>query len=175
MRRLLILRHAKTEPGELGKDDRNRALVERGKREAGQIGAYMTSHALTPDGVVLSPARRVQETWTHLAEALKAPPRTSTDDRVYEATPQDIFRIVAGTAAPVRSLLVVGHNPSLHEVALMLVASGDIEARERLREKLPTAGLVIIDFAFDDWSRLHPQSGRLERYVTPKSIEAATN
>jgi len=171
MRRLLILRHAKTEPGELGKDDRNRALVERGKREAGQIGAYLASHTLTPDGVVLSPARRVQETWAHLA--LKPTPGATTDDHVYEATAQDIFKIVAGTAGGLRSLMVIGHNPSLHEVALMLIASGDIEARERLREKLPPAGLVVIDFAFDDWGKLHPQSGRLERFVTPRSLEAA--
>ena len=53
--------------------------------------------------------------------------------------------------------------------------AGDIDARERLREKLPTSGLVIIDFAFDDWGKLHPQSGRLERYVSPKSLEAAAN
>ena len=57
----------------------------------------------------------------------------------------------------------------------MLVASGDIDARERLREKMPTCGLVIIDFAFDDWGKLHPQSGRLERFVTPKSLSAAAN
>jgi phosphohistidine phosphatase len=55
----------------------------------------------------------------------------------------------------------------------MLVASGDVETRERLREKMPTCGLVIIDFAFDDWGKLHPQSGRLERFVTPKSLSAA--
>ena len=57
----------------------------------------------------------------------------------------------------------------------MLIASGDIDARERLREKLPTSGLVIIDFAFDDWSELHPQSGRLERFVSPKTLEAAAD
>jgi phosphohistidine phosphatase len=57
----------------------------------------------------------------------------------------------------------------------MLIASGDIETRERLREKLPTSGLAIIDFPFDDWSKLHPQSGRLERFVSPKSLEAAAN
>src|SRR5690606_15119972 len=131
------------------KDDRNRALVDRGKREAGQIGAYMTTHALTPNAVLLSPARRLKETWKHLAEALKPAPHATTNDRVYEATPHDIFRIVAETAAPVRKLMLVGHNPSLHEAALMLIASGDTDARERLREKLPPAGLVIIDFAFD--------------------------
>ncbi len=72
-------------------------------------------------------------------------------------------------------MLVIGHNPGLHELALMLIASGDIEAREQLREKLPTSGLAIIDFAFDDWNKLHPKAGRLERFVSPKSLEAATN
>jgi phosphohistidine phosphatase len=57
----------------------------------------------------------------------------------------------------------------------MLIASGDIDARERLREKLPTSGLIIIDFAFDNWSKLHPQCGRLERFVSPKSLEATAN
>jgi phosphohistidine phosphatase len=57
----------------------------------------------------------------------------------------------------------------------MLIASGDVEARERLKEKLPTSGLVIMDFAFDDWSRLHLRCGRLERFVTPKSLASAAN
>jgi phosphohistidine phosphatase len=55
----------------------------------------------------------------------------------------------------------------------MLIASGDVETRERLREKLPTSGLVVIDFALEEWNKLHPQSGRLERFVTPKSLAAA--
>jgi len=67
---------------------------------------------------------------------------------------------------------VIGHNPGLHELARLLIASGDIEAREQLTEKLPTSGLVIIDFAVDSWARLHPHSGRLERFVTPQSLEA---
>jgi phosphohistidine phosphatase len=71
--------------------------------------------------------------------------------------------------------MVIGHNPGLHDLALMLVAAGDVDARELLREKLPTSGLVIIDFAFDNWSKLHPQSGRLERFVSPRSLESAAN
>ena len=70
---------------------------------------------------------------------------------------------------------MIGHNPGLHELALMLIASGDIEARERLREKLPTAGLVIVDFPIDDWGKLHPRSGRLERFVSPKTLQATPN
>jgi len=173
MLRLFILRHAKTEPAEPDGDDRQRALVDRGRRDAAQIGAYMASHALIPDRAVLSPARRVQETWKHLA--LKPAPAATTAEQVYEASVKDILDILSGTAASTHAVMVVGHNPSLHETALTLIASGDIEARERLREKLPPAGLVVIDFAFDDWGKLHPQSGRLERFVTPKSVEAPTN
>ncbi|MFA6267887.1 MAG: histidine phosphatase family protein [Pseudolabrys sp.] len=174
MRRLFLLRHAKTEPAEPGRDDRVRALIERGRRDAAQIGTYMATHALISDRVVLSPARRVQETWKSMAAAMKPAPGAATAERVYEATPHDLLGLVIDTPATVHSLMIVGHNPSLHDVALMLVASGDIDARERLREKLPTCGLVIIDFAFDDWGKLHPQSGRLERFVTPKSIVGAT-
>ena len=86
-----------------------------------------------------------------------------------------ILAVIKDAPPSAHTLMVIGHNPGLHELALMLIASGDVEARERLREKLPTSGLVIIDFAFDEWARLHPQSGRLERFVSPKSLEAAAN
>jgi phosphohistidine phosphatase len=56
-----------------------------------------------------------------------------------------------------------------------LIASGDKEARERVHEKLPTSGLVVIDLPFDDWSRLHPGAGRLDRFVTPRLIAEATD
>ena len=128
-----------------------------------------------PDRVVMSPAVRTQETWKYTASAFRPSPAAMSAEQLYDATPHAIFAVIKQAPASAHTLLVIGHNPGLHELALMLVASGDIEARERLREKLPTSGLVIIDFAFDDWSKLHPQSGRLERFVSPKSLEAATN
>jgi phosphohistidine phosphatase len=175
MRRLILLRHAKTEPSEPGREDRARVLVERGRRDAARIGAYVKSHALVPDRVVISPAARTQETWKITAAAFRPAPGAASTDQLYDAAPHAIFAVIKDAPTTAHTLMVVGHNPGLHEVALMLIASGDIDARERLREKLPTAGLVIIDFAFDDWSKLHPQSGRLERFVSPKSLEAATN
>ncbi len=174
MRRLLLLRHAKTEPASPAREDRTRALIERGRKDAGKIGAYMETHALVPDRVVLSPAKRVQETWKYTAAALKRAPGATTAEQIYAATPHDVLGVILSAPAAAHSLLIVGHNPSLQEVALMLVASGDIDARESLREKLPTAGLVIVDFAFDDWSKVHPQCGRLERFVTPKTLEIGT-
>jgi phosphohistidine phosphatase len=95
-------------------------------------------------------------------------------EKLYDAAPNTLLAAIKDAPAGAHTLLVVAHNPGLHEVALTLIASGDISAREQLHEKLPTSGLVIIDFAFDAWNNLHPQSGRLERYVTPKSLEAAS-
>jgi len=175
MRRLYLFRHAKAESAEPGKQDLDRALVERGRKDAGQIGSYMATHALIPDRVVLSPAARTQESWKYLASALHPVPGAATMEQIYDATTHDILAIIMDTPASVHALMIVGHNPALHEIALMLIATGDIDARERLREKLPTSGLIIIDFAFDDWSKLHPQSGRLERFVTPKLLDPATN
>jgi len=75
----------------------------------------------------------------------------------------------------VHTLLVVGHNPGLQDLATMLIASGDVEARQRLKEKFPTSGLVVIDFALDDWSRVHAHAGRLDHFISPRSLAAATD
>jgi phosphohistidine phosphatase len=170
MRRLLLLRHSKAERSQPGEADLDRPLIDRGRQDAKAVGAYLVKHALAPERVLVSPSARTQETWKHAASAFRSPPPASTIERLYNATQHAIFTIIKDAPAGAQRLLVVGHNPGLHELALSLIASGDIEAREQLGEKLPTSGLVVIDFAVDQWSELHPQSGRLERFVSPKSL-----
>src|SRR4029077_7452354 len=153
MRRLMLLRHAKTERAEPGQRDRDRKLVKRGRADAPTLGAYMTHHDLIPDLVLVSPAARARETWDLVADAFAKPPRQQTDDRIYTANPHKLF-YVAAESRKANRLLIVGHNPSLHEFALQLIASGDVEAREQLREKLPTSGLVVMDLPIDDWAEL---------------------
>jgi phosphohistidine phosphatase len=174
MRRLLLLRHAKAERAQPDDSDLARTLIERGRKDAAKIGAYIAGHGLIPERVLISTAARSQATWKYAAAALRPAPAAMTVERLYNATPHGILAVVKDTPAAIQSLLVVGHNPGLHELAEMLIASGEVEARERLREKLPTSGLAIIDFAFDDWSKLHPKAGRLERFVNPRSLAAAT-
>jgi phosphohistidine phosphatase len=170
MRRLLLFRHAKAERSVPGMEDRARKLTERGSKEAAKVGAYMASHALVPDKVGTSPSTRTRETWRFAGSAFRPPVAATPVEGLYGASAPAILRVIRETGAAMHTLLIVGHNPGLHELAVSLIASGDVEARERLREKLPTSGLVIIDFAFDDWAKLHPQCGRLERFVTPKSL-----
>ncbi len=174
MRRLLLLRHAKTERTGPGERDRDRKLTPRGRADASVIGAYMARHGLVPDLVLVSPVTRVEETWALLATAFAKAPRVVKDERIYNASPEKLISVIRETRNA-HALLVVGHNPGLHDLAVGLIASGDVEARERVSEKLPTSGLVVIDLPFDAWSRLHPNAGRLERFVSPRLIEAATD
>ncbi|HEY1544896.1 MAG TPA: histidine phosphatase family protein [Xanthobacteraceae bacterium] len=175
MRRLLLLRHAKSSWSEPGASDHARPLNHRGQETAPRIGAYLSRHKLVPDVVLCSTAKRARETWDLVAAAMRTVPAAIYVERLYDAglrTLVDIFR-EADPAA--RSVLVVGHNPGLQEVATDLIAAGDLDDRERLREKLPTGGLVVIDFAIADWSSLHTRSGRLERFVVPRMLETATD
>jgi len=134
----------------------------------------MARHGLVPDLALVSPARRAQETWDLAAAAFAKKPRAVNDERIYNTSGDKLIGIIGETRGA-RALLVVGHNPSLHDLAITLIAAGDVEARERVSEKLPTSGLVVIDLAFDDWSLLHGQAGRLERFVTPRLIATATD
>ena len=174
MRRLMLLRHAKTERAQPGERDRDRKLTKRGRSDAPLIGAYMARHALVPDLALVSPAIRAQETWALVADCFaKKAPAVVKDERIYNADPNQLMALLAETEEA-KSLILVGHNPGLHDLAVQLIASGDVEARERIAEGLPTSGLVVIDLAFDDWSRLHPHAGRLERFVSPRLIGAET-
>lgn len=172
MHRLMLFRHAKAERADPGMRDLTRALIERGRTDAKTIGVYMASHALIPDCVVMSPSTRTKETWACAGPAFRKAPALHLADALYDATPRDILDVVKATPAEAKTVLLIGHNPGLHEAALLLIASGDIGTRERLREGFPTSGLAVIDFAFDDWGMIHSQSGRLERFVSPKSLRA---
>ena len=173
--RLILLRHAKSEKAEPGMRDRDRSLAPRGRKDALKVGAYMVHHGLIPHLAMVSTARRTRETWDQLAPALSPVPPVSYEDGLYNAGPQAIMDLIKACARSISTLLVIGHNPGMHEVALSLIASGDVATRERLNEGLPTAGLIVIDFVGDDWQALHARGGRLDRFVTPRSLRAAAD
>jgi phosphohistidine phosphatase len=170
--RLMLLRHAKSEKPEPGMRDHERTLNARGRSETPIIGAYMARHGLSPDHVIVSTARRTRETWERLAPAFSPAPPVTFEARLYDSVPETILAIVKETGRASPTLLLIGHNPGLHDTARLLIASGDVEARERLNEGMPTAALAVIDFVGKDWRKLHPRGGRLERFVSPRSLAA---
>jgi phosphohistidine phosphatase len=173
MRRLILLRHAKTERADPGGRDRDRKLMKRGRSDASIIGLYMARHGLIPDLALVSPATRAEETWRLAAAAFPQAIPTLSNDRIYNADTAKLLRVIGEARKEAHTLIVVGHNPGLHDLAVLLIASGEEKARERIREKLPTSGLVVIDLPLDDWSLVHAQAGRLERFVSPSLLAPA--
>ncbi len=170
MRRLILLRHAKSDWSASGRPDRERTLSQRGMKAAPLIGHYLAEHDLIPDHAIVSTAERTRQTWQLLGEAVTEPPSVAFDDRIYEAAPADILAAIADAPRSAERLLVVGHNPGLQSLALMLAGSGSGKARKALLEKYPTGGVAVIDFDLPDWNVLSPGSGRLERFITPRAI-----
>ena len=175
MRRLLLLRHAKADRSQPGGRDQDRVLAERGRSDAGALGAYLARHGSIPGRALVSTAARTRETWALLSAAFGCAPPAAFDDRLYEATPLTILQAVRETAPEAATLLVIGHNPGMAEVASMLVASGDVETRERLGRGFPTSALATISFAGESWAVVHPQGGRLEHFVTPEWLAEAAD
>jgi phosphohistidine phosphatase len=179
MRRLMLLRHAKTENDAPSGEDFDRALDRRGHADSVEIGRWLVGSPYRPDVVLVSPALRARQTWDGIAPLLA---ETGADTEVaylpdlYLADPADLLRIVrdAATHDP-RSLMLIGHNPGLHEIALMLAGTtGDFATRHALAGNLPTSGLVVIDFDVDDWRQVTFRRGRLVLFVSPRLIKEAS-
>jgi phosphohistidine phosphatase len=170
MKRLLLLRHAKSAWPE-GIIDHDRPLAERGRTAAPLLGAYLRDEALTPDLVLVSSARRTQETFRLATEGYPPPPMR-LEPRIYEAHWKELLGVIAETPMAVRSLMLVGHNPGMANLALELtcVEGSNREALGRLSEKYPTAGLAVIEFAVGDWRQVQRDTGRLDRFVTPRQL-----
>jgi phosphohistidine phosphatase len=175
MRRLMLLRHAKSDWSLPGQSDHERDLAPRGRKAAPLMGRYMADHGIVPDHAIVSTATRTRETWRLVAEMFPQKPAVTFEDRIYEASPRDILAAIADAPPAARSLLVVGHNPGFHDTANLLVESGDRRIRKVLTEKFPTGALAVIDLDIDDWSGIRPGSGRLESFLTPRAIGAGSD
>jgi phosphohistidine phosphatase len=175
MRRLMLLRHAKSDWSLPGQSDHDRDLAPRGRKAAPLMGRYLAEHGMVPDQVIVSTAKRTRETWRLVAGMLPKQPRVDFEDRIYEASPRDILAAIADTPASARSLLVVGHNPGFQDTANLLVESGDQRLRDSLADKFPTGALAVIDLDIDDWAAIRPGIGRLENFVTPRAVDGRSD
>jgi phosphohistidine phosphatase len=175
MRRLMLLRHAKTEHDAPSGRDRDRRLDDRGRSDAAEIGGWIGRHPPFPDSVLVSPATRAHQTWEIVREAMKdrAPkPQVELVPELYGADPSQLLQIIrAASASDPQRLMVVGHNPGMHELALALSGSGDAAGRKALADNLPTSGLAVFDFSVDDWADVAFRHGRLVMFVSPKVLK----
>jgi phosphohistidine phosphatase len=174
MRRLILMRHAKAE-GPIAAGDHARALAPRGRAAAPVMGAYLAGEGLLPDLAVVSDARRTRETWglvaTSFAEAVPA----RFERAVYEASRAGLVAFLRTLGEGPKTLMLVGHNPGMAAVALWLAGHGDRYALARMRAKYPTSAVAVLDLPIESWADLAEGEGRLDRFVTPKSLDPAAD
>ena len=169
---LLLLRHAKAEAGRATLADQERSLAPRGQADAPRLGRFIAEHDLVPDLVVCSSARRTRETWALVDPEFGKAVTSHIEPGIYEATTARLLAVIRRTPATTRRLMVIGHNPGLEELArdLMRVDGANPEAARRLGEKYPTAGLAVLEFPHDQWSKITPRSAELVEFTAPKYL-----
>ena len=163
MKRLILLRHAKSSWADDGLPDSERPLSGRGERDAPRMGARLSGRLIRPNLMLSSPALRARRTATLVARALDYPnDGIRIDARLYLATPLEILAVVAEQADAVDHLLVVGHNPGLTELTNLLLPDLGLA-------NLPTAATVVVDCATEHWAELRNAQRRLVYYDYPKN------
>ncbi|MBN66154.1 MAG: phosphoglycerate mutase [Rickettsiales bacterium] len=171
MKRLYILRHAKAELGDANTQDKERDLAPRGRENAAALGAYLQAEGLIPQKVYSSDAKRTRETLKSLQSGLTDKLDVTYTDSLYLASAGDILRELQDTNPDQDAVMIVGHNPGLHHLSLMLAAEALTEdGIDTLTMKFPTCALAIMQLNIDSWDKIEPGSAVLERFLTRHDI-----
>jgi phosphohistidine phosphatase len=165
MPRLYLLRHAKSSWDDPSLDDRERPLNARGQRAARLAARYVEMEGIAPDLVLCSPARRCIQTLEPLRDAFPRPPEILVEEELYGAGSGDLLRRLRRVPSGTEAVMVIGHNPAIQELALMLARSTDDLLR--LRDKYPTAAMATLSFT-GDWKQLGEPVAVLEEFVVPR-------
>lgn len=171
MKTLTLLRHAKSTWDDPIARDFDRPLNKRGRKAARTIGREMRAQRLEFDQVVASPAVRVIETLVDVVDGYGARLDPDYDKRVYLASAQTLLDVVHEAAAEVERLLIVGHNPGLENLALLLTHDGGEALRSELALKYPTASLVEISLPVERWVDVSEGMGTITRFVRPRDLD----
>jgi phosphohistidine phosphatase len=164
-----LLRHAKSDWDDPSLADFDRPLSPRGGKAAPAMGKYFRELGLAYDLALVSPARRAADTFALVQEAWGIEPEVRIEPRLYHASLAQMLAVIADIPANIRSLLIVGHNPGLHELALNLTRGDTSAERGTLAVKLPTGALVEIQLPSKQWSGLG--EGEIVRFVRPRDLE----
>lgn len=169
---LMLLRHAKAVPQD-HRDDFARALNEKGRSDAMQLGLFLGAKDLVPDQVLLSPSIRTKETLECLQEGLGRVLPADFDRTLYNASRQQMRDTLRRFETKARTLMIIGHNPGILDLALALADDGDPQDFHAMRSKFPPCSLAVITFDRETWLDANQGGGRLERFVTPELLASS--
>jgi phosphohistidine phosphatase len=169
MKRVYMLRHAKSSWKDGSLPDRDRPLAGRGRRAARAMARHLEAEGIRPDLVLCSSARRTRETLELVKGGWGEGVETNVDDALYGASESELLAHIKALPEEVGSVMLIGHNPGLEDLALALASDGSGHAR--MSEKYPTAALATIDLPAKRWSTVRRRSGELVGFVRPKDFE----
>jgi phosphohistidine phosphatase len=168
--RLHLLRHAKSSWEDRSLRDHARPLAPRGRAAAAALGRHLAGRAVGFDLILCSTANRTRQTWAGLeAAGVSAAGGVRFVDAVYDATAAELLGLLRGVDDEAASLLLIGHNPGVGDLAVALAGDGEPRALERLYEKYPTGALAELTVA-PPWRDLGPGRARLAAYVRPRDL-----
>ena len=171
MKRLLLLRHGKSDWSGGGVADFDRPLAPRGIKASARIGEFVRTNLSVPEYCLCSSAVRARQTWALVAETLGPDIPVKYLRSLYHGSPSRLLAAMQRAPDDAETLLVIGHNPAMEHLAEQLSGPGSKEsALARLRVKYPTAALCVIGFAVTSWASVRPGSGKLQRFVRPKDL-----
>lgn len=172
MKTLYLLRHAKSSWKDEGLDDFDRPLSKRGRANAAAMGAYLAQHGMIPAQIICSSAKRTRETLEHLQEAFGPAVPARFEKGLYLADAPVLLRRLGRLSESLPSVMLVGHNPGLERLALVLAADADDDGlRRQVAAKFPTGSLAVIETDIARWADIAPACGRIVRFVKPRELK----
>jgi phosphohistidine phosphatase len=163
-RRIDLLRHAKSSWDDPGLADHDRPLTSRGRRAAARIGRHLREAGVEPELILCSTARRTQDTLA----LLELHGAASIEAELYGASSDGLFERLRELSDDVHSVLLIGHNPGIHDLAVML--AGEAPRRDELNAGFPTAALATLTFD-GGWRQLRPAACELVAFVKPRELD----
>jgi phosphohistidine phosphatase len=167
--RIHLLRHLKSSWDEPGLPDHDRPLAPRGRRAGKLVCRYLRTTDVAPQLVLCSSALRAVQTWEAIQGAISADVEVEITDELYGADAASLLRLLNGVSEAVPSVLVIGHNPGLEELAHALSGSGETAALDKLAAKYPTGALATLTLD-GPWDGLAPGGAHLDRFVVPREL-----
>ncbi len=169
---LALLRHAKSSWDAIDIEDVDRPLNERGRAAAPRMGEALKELNFIPDLILCSSAQRTRETLVLVAPNFKGTAAETAevafDEQLYLTSPEMLFARLKAVPVGPKSVLMIGHNPGLHGLALMLAGTGDAKSLSKLEDRFPTGALAVFAFPQVAWRDLEPATGILEAFITPR-------
>jgi phosphohistidine phosphatase len=168
-RHLYLLRHAKSDWDDRALADRDRPLAPRGRKAAAALAAHIERSGISPALVLCSPARRTMDTLRLINHSFREPVEILVEEELYEAGMGDLLRRLRKVPAPTPSVMLIGHNPAIHELALALARS--VDDLKQLKGKFPTGALATLAVS-DAWKDLGAEPADLLEFALPRELNS---